>query len=513
MTLLTPIWLILLLPWAAACLWAGRGQGAAAGVPFLTLWSTTVTRRNPKRLPPLWIVLVLAGALAMIFAASGPAVFRPTPVLTLVIDRRASMTPDRLRLALDRLGLPTATRVRVVPVPGEPYETVGRPAADSFKPIALPTDAIVRQVLRNETGTVVLLTDHVTDVPPGVSVVVPSRSLANAGIGRFAVVSRRTSTPTGGPTAQAMIRVFNGTDHRRARLLTEGVTTSIELPSSGQTRDYFVDVLTVGDTAEATLLAEDGSPWADDVAGDDRAYLAQTTTGVRIDPQTPLSDPLARMVAIYQARRPAGTGAAGVAVVRDSDPAGPAVLLPEPLGPTAGGTLQVDSDHPVTRTADFRGIDVAGRSVAGPLGDAWRTLVRQGDAPLLAVRERPTRQVWVGVDTDVLAGRADYVVFWTDVFDWIAGGRREWIARRPETGLTALRVADAGLEGSPGLYQDAAGRTVATAMPAVRSGGATDGGAAVAELRRVAVPLAHWPLVAGLACLAVGLWIGRLTRY
>jgi hypothetical protein len=49
----------------------------------------------------------------------------------------------------------------------------------------------------------------------------------------------------------------------------------------------------------------------------------------------------------------------------------------------------------------------------------WQTILSINDHPAVAIRESPARQVWVGFASDVWPRSSDFVIFWTNVFDWI----------------------------------------------------------------------------------------------
>ncbi|MDB5324850.1 MAG: hypothetical protein JWM57_419 [Phycisphaerales bacterium] len=523
MTWLTPIWLCLLLPWAAAWLWIGRASGPTAGVPFLHLWPASQSVGGPRhRRPPVWIVLLMAAVLAMILGAAGPAVRRATPHLTVILDRSPAMAGERLKAALSRLPITATTGVRVLPVPGEPVEIIGPIDPTRWPATALPTIGLLEQAIRREPGPAIVLTGQSPSLPPGF-VRVTAGPWSNAGIDRFAITPfaiARSSTQPNAAAGQAMVTVLNDTDRVRAILRVDGVRQPIDLPPVGQSQDYFVDLPALGDTCEAELLAEGGKPWADDVTADNHAYLARTAVPARIEARTAVSDDLSRMIAVYQHRRPAGPDAPVVVIAKGEAQATPAVILAGSLVPASDTRIEihssVDASHPITRSAMFDGVDFAGYPTAGPPGEGWRTLIYPNAepilnnvSPLLAVRELPVRQVWVGFDTGVLAGRADYVIFWTDVFDWLSGGPPAYTAEPARTGLTPVVQADAAIEASPGLYHDA-DKTIATAGPAYRSAPpVAPGPGALAALATVADPIAAWPLGAGLVLITAGLLMGR----
>src|SRR5690606_22156628 len=98
MSLLAPIYLLLLVPWAGLVVWLLRRRGRDVAVPFVRLWqqpdaSDAVAHR--RRLPPPHLLLVLAALLIAILAAARPAVRDPVasgPPITLIIDTGLTMS-------------------------------------------------------------------------------------------------------------------------------------------------------------------------------------------------------------------------------------------------------------------------------------------------------------------------------------------------------------------------------------------------------------------------------------
>jgi hypothetical protein len=75
-------------------------------------------------------------------------------------------------------------------------------------------------------------------------------------------------------------------------------------------------------------------------------------------------------------------------------------------------------DHPITREVRDWPDDA---TLAPPPGEGWQPIVTANGRPCVAVRQWPARQVWIGFDSATFARRPDFVVFWTNVFDWLAG--------------------------------------------------------------------------------------------
>jgi hypothetical protein len=93
--------------------------------------------------------------------------------------------------------------------------------------------------------------------------------------------------------------------------------------------------------------------------------------------------------------------------------------------PTSGRVGVEFGDHPVIANVDWR--EVAKDAVAAQApGDGWTTLERSGDQVLVAVREKPARQVWVGFTSPTFPKLKNFVIFWTNVFDWVGQGGDEF---------------------------------------------------------------------------------------
>ncbi|MGN6625024.1 MAG: hypothetical protein ACTHLN_00265 [Tepidisphaeraceae bacterium] len=527
MELLWPWALALLAPWGAAVYFAWRSAVAPASVPFLPLWNRTgidPDRRRLRRTPPVWILLLLGAALTLILAAARP-VWRGTHAgLTLVVDCRLSLSPpDRFASALAGLQLRPGDRVRVVPSVGEPFTLDRAPVAGDIHFTADPSEApLVRQIhsqLDATTGPVYVLTDQPPALAnPRVECLHPTLPLRNAGIDRFAI--------TPGPHPQAMVRVFNGTSAAHATLRVDDTSQSIELPPAGQTRDYFVPLTVLNEVAEARLTLQPDAPDAsapDAIAADDTAFLVRTRGWPRIDVRCPIPAPMRRMIDVYTRHRspPAASASGGLLsdkgmtitiVARPEDAAGPVVV--RPFGPLrslrADEPLSVDEKNPITQGVDWTAIPPSAR--VAPLPDGWRAVVRRGEMPLVAVRADPPG-VWTAIDDADWAQHADYVIFWTNVFDTLGHGTTQYAAEPVGwvRGAVAVRRSDDAVIDAPGVYavpspDKGTPENVATAMPAVRGGGAVaDAKTPGRENIATSVPLGRYTLGAALVLLMIAL--------
>ncbi|MGN6725293.1 MAG: hypothetical protein ACTHLZ_05215 [Tepidisphaeraceae bacterium] len=542
MELLWPWAFALLVPWGAAVYFAWRSAVAPASVPFLPLWSRTgidPDRRRLRLAPPVWILLLLGAALTLILAAARP-VWRGTHAgLTLVVDCRLSLSPpDRFASALAGLHLRPGDRVRVVPSVGEPFTLDRAPVAGDIHFTADPSEApLVRQIhhqLDATPGPVYVLTDQPpASANPRVEFLHPTLPLRNAGIDRFAI--------TPGPHPQAMVRVFNGTSAAHAMLRVGDASQSIELPPTGQTRDYFLPLTALSEVAEARLILQPDAGnaiapnaiapnaiGADAIAADNTAFLVRTRGWPRIDVRCPIPAPMQRMIDVYTRHRspPAALASGGLRpeegttvtiVARPEDAVGPVVV--RPLGSlrslSADEPLSVDEKNPVTQGVDWTAIPQSAR--VAPLPDGWRAVVRRGEMPLVAVRDDPPG-VWTTIDDADWAQHADYVIFWTNVFDTLTQGAPQYTAEPVGRvrGAVALRRSDDAVIDAPGVYavpspddetpDNGTPEQFATAMPAVRGGGTVaDAKTPGRENIATSVPLGRYTLGAALVLLMLAL--------
>src|SRR5881394_2412724 len=98
MTLLSPAWLLALLPWAAFATWMLAGRRRRQRVPFLALWDAPEEVRRPKKgfePPPVSLLFALLTTLLATFALSRPRTsfgHAEPRRLTILLDRGATMS-------------------------------------------------------------------------------------------------------------------------------------------------------------------------------------------------------------------------------------------------------------------------------------------------------------------------------------------------------------------------------------------------------------------------------------
>jgi hypothetical protein len=470
MSLASPIWLLALIPWGAMTLWLLQARRARVAVPYLALWESNAAVPPPRRRMqslPLAVVLALLAALLAILAGAGPAIRwagsgEQTPV-TLIVDRGLSMSakgnaePRYLEAARAMVdALPAFERSRPVElfrVPGTAsIQTTFADCVKSLGSIA-PTAWDTRDLLAGSTaahlgatsGPVVVITDlplaardRLIQIPPG-SVV------HDVGISLFAAREL--------PVPQVMVRVRNQSDLKAASIVVScdgrEERHAVELPSMNGTRDYFFNPPRLGAVVSAELVVKDNLP------ADDRAWLVREGNRPAIEASTSLSAELRRLIDAYQRSRPATDGSSRLAIVGGAAQlrsSGPAVLVP--LAPTASisGAIQAAA-HPVTAHVAWDQLPMP-LGIAGEAPGGWTPLVSVNGRPIVAVRPDGPRQLWVGFTAASWPTTPDYVIFWTNVFDWAGGEGASFVGHplaewSPE--WKPAEPAEAGMW--PGLYR------------------------------------------------------------
>lgn len=493
---LTPIWLWLLVPWAVVTVWMLRARGREVGVPFVMLWRearAVAPVRRGIRLPSAGVLLLLGAMLLAIVAAGQPAIrgVGDVPPFTLIVDRGAGVA-DRPaggwaelaeRLA-DQPGL--SRRVRLVVVPGDAaiatdLDQLGA-ILDRMTPTALATGEMLQSAaataLRDSDQPVIVVTPRAIDLDhPRLAVLHPPAGLGTAAIAHLAYRHD--------PRPQVMVRVMNQSIHSHVRLRVDvegnAIERVIDLPGSGEARSYFVDVPGArSDDAAAADATSAGVVFAelrmeDDSSADNRAWLVRDGAWPRIEPADPLPPAIDRMIAIYTAARPPGRDAPVVLISRqplDDRVAG--VVLPQ-------ATRRMDTPamaavaHPVMEKVTFDAIQSV-RVTDAPLPEGFAVILSADDQPVIAVRDQPTRQVWIGMETAALADQPMFVVLWANVLRWAGGDGVRYTSDRPRTlGADWRRIAPEGLAADvqpgwvDGVYRDVDGRRVAI------NGGTADG--------------------------------------
>lgn len=435
MTLLAPLWLIGLLPWAILVLWLLSGRREAQAVPFLELWPAdqTTIPRNPRRSilrPPFWLVLMLLAILIAIGGAARPRItllpYTIGPSVTIILDRGMSMTAQtngqpRWRQIVQALRFPLQSRfgmgdTRLILLPENQTIDTNRPSWAVFANDSEPARADTREMLapaisrelHRTDGLIFVLTDQKLSIDdPRVIQVPPMGGASNVGI-----VSAGIATA---PSVSVLVRLRNDSDRRSAELRVGGAASqSIELPARGEERSYFVEL-----DQPSKSISIDLSP-ADDQPLDNHAELIQQTAWPIPEGQGDLPAEVTRLIESYaKVRRPTAGISSVVAITQDRSTTGRSIIAPPSTLPIGTGPLML-SDHPITRHIDWeKALQIATVQPAPP---GWLPLVMAGGQPILAIRESPARQVWIGIASPTFAMSTDFVILWTSALDWTGQG-------------------------------------------------------------------------------------------
>ena len=469
MLIAAPIWLLALIPWAVLATWMLWGRREQVAVPFVALWrdgEARPTSSRAVRAPSLPIILLLLTILLAILAASSPIVSRAdAQSLTILIDRGVTMSARdgigyRYHRAADLLAPHLRGPVRLLAVPAweerEVNAAVLTIAIPAMPPTAVDTSADIaqaaRRLLASSEGAVVVFTDHPIEfVDPRLIVVPPPAAKSNMGITLLAAREK--------PAAQVMVRIdAEGPTKVGVVINSDGARVERSVDAPGP---LFIDMPRLGKTIDVTL-----SP-GDALEADNEAWLVREAGWPRIEPIATLSAEFSRMVQTYGKLRPPRADARVVSVVDAAGAsAAEAVVLAPASNPVSGAVDVVD--HLVAAGVAWRDV-LADARIGGAVPEGFAPVIYVGANVAVAVRESP-RQVLVAIDSESLPRRADYVVFWTNVFDWLGQGGDAFVAH--PIGLLGdewRRVTDGPPQTEPGLWPGIYERTDGT-LRAVSAG-------------------------------------------
>lgn len=472
MSFISPIWLTALLPWGALTLWLLQARRPRVAVPYLALWESHAARTPPRRRMqtlPWAVVLVLLSALLAILASARPA-FQARGAaggapITLIVDRGLSMSAkgvtepryvETARAMVEAMRPAERSRaIELVTVPGEsPSSTTFFDCIKALSGVA-PTAQDTRNVLTETiagrlsaaSGPVLVITD--APIPPRDRLIriSPESTVRDAGI---ALLAAREF-----PAPQVMVRVRNQSGLQAAALVVScdgrSERQTVSLPPNGQVRDYFFNPPRLGMIVSAELVVQDGIP------ADDRAWLVREGSSPTIEAHTPISAELRRLIDAYQRSRPATDASSKLIVVGDSaqlPAAAPAILIQSAQASPASGVMQV-AQHPVTAHVAWDQMPMPLRAAGDPPA-GWTPLVSIGGRAIIAVRPDGPRQVWVGFDSPNWSTTPDFVVFWTNVFDWAGGGGASYAGHSLADWTSQWKPAEPDISEPgmwPGLYR------------------------------------------------------------
>jgi hypothetical protein len=411
-------------------------------------------------------------------------------------------------------------RVRLVTVPGREERTVRRDdvlsTVTALKRTAAETGEALRAAVRQwegRGGVIIVVSDQdLGSVGAEVIAARPKAGVRDAGIVGLAERPGQVMVALAGTEATSRTLVID----------SGGAVVRREVKiGAGEGQKVFVDLDPRGDTIEARLEG------TDDFDANDRAWLVRQRSWPAIETRAAVSDELRRMIEVYGRNRPAGEGSVRLAIARSGElkveEAG-VVLAPVAGQVEAGATVQA-SAHPATRDVDWsslgRGASV---SATGP-GEGWTVAVRLGGRPILAVRDAPARQVWVGFESRAFARTPAFVVFWTNVFDWVGAGSEGFEAGRVgDPSAKGKRLLPEGLPDGvedrlwPGVFETGNGKVALNAGGVTFAGGPDDWTERIAKMPERGgdgrgVALGPWLALVALGCLGVaaGRWERRRT--
>ena len=219
---------------------------------------------------------------------------------------------------------------------------------------------------------------------------------------------------------QVMVTVRNDAAASRAALTVETdqsrSTNSIELPSLGESRNYFFDLPTGVTRVHVTLAATDA------IRAGEPVELLRRRTWPTVRASTPLPAEVSRIIDVYSHHRPPSDGSVIVTFATgDAAAAGdsPAVILAHGSSPITGPPDV--TPHSITADIDWT-TAVAGATLAAAPPPGWTPVVSIAGRPVVAVHDQPARQVWIGFDSPAFPRSPAFVVFWTNVLDWAGQG-------------------------------------------------------------------------------------------
>ncbi len=537
MAFLSPLFLLGLIAWGAISVWLLWGRRQRTDVPFLEFWREAAEETHARRrmkVPPIAVALAIAAMLLAILAASRPVMLgvgtSRGPRITVIVDRGITMSATEnqtirfraaasaAQIALIDLGYNFET-VDFLTVPGETTPRVlwsdWTPAVASLAPTALETSEALQSAIAARLsagdGTILVISDqdlHRHD--PRLIQIAPDHAADDVGIS--AIAARTT------PRAQVMVRVRNQSSQISAPLIVrsgdESQTRQIDLPPRGEERDYFIDLPQLNDTVEAMLDVHD------DISADNHAWLVRERNWPRIVASQGVSPELRRMIAVYESRHaPSGVSQALSIVNRleDLPQTGPAII--DAAATAAPGATAVQTvDHPITRHIHW---DVLAPTLLcntdAPYG--WLPLVSVGGHTIVAARDGPARQVWVGFGGSQWPASAEFVIFWANVFDWAGQGGERFVSHDLQELTPQWHLAETGSSaawGQPGIYENGR-RLVAFNAPApdLTPPPQTNWRAALFAWSRETgrgIPFGPFALLLALGCLAASAMTWRRSR-
>jgi hypothetical protein len=162
-----------------------------------------------------------------------------------------------------------------------------------------------------------------------------------------------------------------------------------------------------------------------------------------------LSPEVERIIQSYLKLRPPNERSVHVEVSDGSEPidAAAVIVAGDVKNKVGGGSLHIE-DHPIAANVNWN--DVIQNVSAAKTQAGWKPVVMIGNEVLVAVRESPARQVWIGFDSPDWPRTSDFVIFWSNVLDWVGQRGEDYTLQSPPKNdsqkLQSSPIENAGIE-------------------------------------------------------------------
>jgi hypothetical protein len=462
----SPLWLLALIPWTALVIWMFRGQSSRVSVPFINLWRGDLNVATARRslVPPSFPVIVILLALVLaIFVAAGPRIRSRLTVqpITIIVDRGLTMMPEsRSASILQRANrellnaFSSLSPVSLISIPGG--QLLRTDLSDwlsqalDLPQVPIATDQEIQQAIRNaQAGTlVVAITDKAIE-QAGQNFIQFAPDPIKNNVGIVSVGARQ------GTSSELMVRIRNDSDFTKITLRVSSgplvINREITLPPRGEQQNFFFPTATLGPTVEVSILDPDDFPL------DNIAWLARERSFPKITTTSNVNPEVQRVIKAFQKSHPPEANSQTLLIASANSPEPTAdVTIASSLEPVPQSTIDITT-HAITANLTVTSLSKLSAAASAPKD--WLPLLRAGGRTLLAIRDTPRRQVWIGFTADNFAATADFVVLWTNILNWLSNSSDEYTSN-PITSLssdwtpvTALPQSAPHPGLSPGIYR------------------------------------------------------------
>lgn len=465
----------LLIPWLAIVVWMWRREWRTVPVSSRRFWPQQRGQSSPdhsRSLPPVWVLLALASLLLMVIALSQPVLLSRRAQLSVVEDRHVSMSA-RLngasvaealsnRLRQDLASSKGSVQLKIVAI-GSDEEPLSLDAAIAPPRTARSTSSLVQakcEALIRQGESVVVLSAQSLELPPSVVRYALAEAPENDSIESISASIE--------PSPQLMVKVRHRPQVGVVDLVVRGrsgsFTRRLELsPDQSSTTSCLELPENLGDWLEVRLLNDDS------FADDNVAYLLRTGSWPRLGVNGTVPVGVERFAAVYGRQRPASDDAVPVTLTSDADETGLAILF----APVQDLAQPVTSnlDLPWSQIKGWGEVSISRIAAEGPPA-GFEVLSKVGDRPILAIRENPLRQVWVGFGVDEFAQTPQWVEWMDELIGFLnRGGPPRWTHLSTddvEASWNPVVASNDDVSASPGVYRSPSGPMTAANLPSVK---------------------------------------------